>query len=168
MAVRVVKQPQANAIFHDQGVIRMDAKSMFSGSGEPLRPVGAPSPNADMDVAHDAWEQELKRRERAAGLPESSQSANEPLPVPGPGRYVERTPTPSIERVTDITGLPERFTLEIERKGEWWKITAPTVHVGLFVAHQDLIVALSDAPGALAAILRLDGELPRPKRGRKI
>ena len=60
----------------------------------------------------------------------------------------------------DLSGLPERFTLLVERKGDWWKITAPQSHIGLFVAHQDLFVALSDVPGSLAQILRLDGEVP--------
>ncbi len=61
------------------------------------------------------------------------------------------TPTPN-------DGLPDSFTLEIERKpGGYWFVGSPEYR-GLFIcAPGGLDAALADVPTALSALLRLDG-----------
>lgn len=124
----------------------------------------APTRDTTFEAPEDLnYDHMIAEREAALGLPAEST----PAPYVGPGiRYTE-TSTQDQNVVfippgapPDLDGLPDRFTLLIERKGDWWKITAPQSHIGLFVAHQDIFVALSDVPGSLAQILRLDGELP--------
>lgn len=60
------------------------------------------------------------------------------------------------------TTLPSDFAVCVERRPDgWWLVTAPAVHVGLFIIHRDLSVALADVPAALSELLRLDGPVPR-------
>jgi hypothetical protein len=134
-----------------------------------------PLPVGEQD---DAWAREVARREAneatswaADGLmalpPTRVSGGVQPTPVYYPADPVfHELPT---RDPPDLTGLPDRFTLEIGRKADgWWIVTAPAHHVGLFVANQDLLAALNDAPGALAQILRLDGAQPKvAKRGRR-
>ena len=117
----------------------------------------------------DAWLAQVRAREMAEGIrtvqqPSMQTTLSSPVWESGP-----TIATPYTQHTApDLTGLPEKFTLEIESRPDgWWKITSPACHVGLFVAHQDLLTALGDAPGALAQILRLDGPVPAPKRGRR-
>lgn len=111
-------------------------------------------------VDESAWTREVAQRESALGLPAPAPRqtkteviyANQPMAAPE-------------LNVVNISGLPDDFTLRVQQKSDgWWVVTAPEQHVGLFVAHQDLLTALSDAPGALAQILRLDGPVPAKKR----
>lgn len=118
----------------------------------------------------DTWLAQVRARETAEGLREEIRTGLVTLPRTqnsGPGW----NPVPVVappKFLTDLTGLPDKFTLEIEsRPNGWWKVTSPACHIGLFVAHQDLLTALGDAPGALAQILRLDGPVPAVKRGRR-
>lgn len=122
-------------------------------------------------VEDRAWADEVRRREQAAGLPtvaprQSGQLHNIDQSRGGIVTIAGSTPS---RQPSDLSGLPERFTFEIERKPDgWWKVSAPASHIGLFVANQDLLQALSEAPGALAQILRLDGPTPAsPKRKKK-
>ena len=79
----------------------------------------------------------------------------------------EPAPPPNDEP-SDLSSLPDRFALDIERKPNgWWVIRAPDVHVGLYVAAPDLWEALADAPAALAQIVSLDGVVPAKRRGKK-
>lgn len=162
---RAIRSPSTNFIETGAGrSIRMVAGSIGAGGGlpdtamqdgqEPMEPGASPGDN-------DAWARELAQREAAAGLPVAPSAAW----LPGPVEYVAPPPAHSVSRVpTDLSALPDRFSLEIERKPDgWWVVRAPGVHVGLFVAHQDLTVALADAPGALAGIVRLDGVVSKKK-----
>jgi hypothetical protein len=117
-------------------------------------------------VPDDDWSRTIAMREQAEGLPAPRMQPTQSLRSLGEG-YTTALPIVA-QQTVNLEGLPERFTLEVESKPDgWWKVSAPAHHAGLFIAHQDLIVALTDAPGALAQILRLDGPVPaKPKRRR--
>jgi hypothetical protein len=51
--------------------------------------------------------------------------------------------------------MPPTFTLNVTYRDGWFKIRCPECS-GLYIAHHDLTVALSDVPVTLAAIRRLD------------
>lgn len=173
---RLISAPPAQVIHHERGTIRPAAGSSMA-SGVPIRDEAValgPDRTEAPQLADDAWEAELRRRELAEGLPVATAA---PLPTPQqqstafiPAAFVTQLPHPTSRPeadefdAPDLTGLPEKFALEVERKGDWWKVTAPDVHIGLFVAHQDLLIALADAPGALAQIVRLDGMNPRERK----
>lgn len=133
--------------------------------GPPLQPFESEAPD------HDDWQRELLAREAAEGITEPETpflGEDYAMPVahirPGPVTYV---PGPSTAPA-DLTGIPETFGLQVERKADGtWKITAPDVHVGLFVSDRDLCAALAKAPSVLANIVRLDGVMPQPKARRK-
>ena len=144
--------------------------------------MGAPDPHIvnpeepfEAPVSDDVqWQAELRRRESAAGLAAVAQTQHPPWPGDSP-RTIEMANglppivvSPSKQKTDDLTGLPDRFTLVIEKKpDDWWKISAPEHHTGLFIAHKDLYAGLANAPGALALILRMDGSVPVvPKRRR--
>jgi hypothetical protein len=126
-----------------------------------------------------AWDAELRRREMSEGLESPQQQPAQQWVAVGrdkqtlvPTYEVPPSYTAAVAAARadqpDFSTLPDRFTLVVERKpDDWWKITAPESHVGLFIAHPNLLTALTDAPGALAQILRLDGPVPAAKRGRK-
>ena len=89
--------------------------------------------------------------------------------MPGASHTAPIARAPAPRAPADLTGLPERFTLLVEqRPNGFWKVSAPDVHIGLFVAKQDLHEALAEAPGALAQIVRLDGVVTKAARGRKV
>lgn len=164
--VRTVSTPPAQLV---QTGERNQGFRFLAGS------MGAAMPHPDggekFEAATELSEREIAEREAALGL------SSEPEPVrgkpsdtyvpPGHAEEVRRVAAFAdyVNRDADLSTLPDRFTLEIERKGDgWWKVTAPAVHIGLFIAHQDLATALADAPAALAEIVRLDGQVPAAKR----
>lgn len=127
-------------------------------------------PEAPVAVSDDAWAQTLAAREAAEGLASAPEERDDRFYREPPGAYERRGGLPAHQprAPADLTGLPERFSLEIETKPDgWWVVRAPEVHVGLFIAHQDLLLAIADAPVALAAILRLDGLVPKEKRRKR-
>ncbi len=140
----------------------------------------APDPGAQMNegalterfetavVPDDDWSRTVAMREAAEGLPAAQTQPPQQWVRPAPHDAPYTAPATVSRPAVDLDGLPEKFTLEVESKpGGWWKITAPAHHAGLFIAHQDLLVALVDAPGALAQILRLDGPVPTKPRRRR-
>lgn len=129
-------------------------------------------------VVPDAdWERTVAQREAQEGIQHLAQTQHPPYPkemniemgIAGrPETHYTQRVVVEDKPKEDLSSLPDKFTLLIERKPDgWWKITAPDSHVGLYVAYPDLNIALQDAPGALAQILRLDGVVPAAKRGRK-
>jgi hypothetical protein len=160
---RLISAGKVPPVFSDRGSLRWAAGSGNLGAAPEAiladvmpDPVRDPAPDA---VPDDNWAETIRRREAAEGMTAIPELA---LPLRPPGAaYVPAAPS-------DLTPLPDRFTLDIERKPDgWWIVRAPTVHIGLFIAHQDLATALADAPGALAAIVRLDGQVPKPQTRRK-
>jgi hypothetical protein len=149
----------------------MGAPSQPMPGDEPLTNERFEAPAQD----NTAWEQQVRMREMAEGIPEQARGDAEeeraalserlkytPLPA-----YDTLAHIKTIHSATDLSGLPGTFTLEVEQKPDGtWKVTAPGVHVGLFVADRDLGAALSRAPGVLAEIVRLDGVVARPKARR--
>lgn len=177
--VRVVRAAPNTPIFGEGRVVRMGGGNVGPVASRadmdavvPDQPFEA---GAGADTAADQWAQELERRDRAAGIaPVPMVAPSHPVPMdsllPGVGRYVTGPVEPMrVERQpSDLTALPDRFALEIERKpGGMWKVTAPGVHVGLFVAGADLATVLADAPAALANIVSLDGVLAKPRERKK-
>lgn len=124
-------------------------------------------------VVPDAdWERTIAQREAKEGIQRLARTQHPPFKDPnillGPDRMAGAIYTQPAKPTEDLSSLPDKFTLLIERKPDgWWKVTAPDSHVGLYVAYPDLNIALQDAPGALDQILRLDGIVPAAKRGRK-
>lgn len=167
-SVRAVSSPRGGPIQIGTGhTFRMQSGSM----GAPAAPMVSDEPlgvadKFEVTQQDDAnWQAEIRRREMSAGLPPVSAPAAKVEPFWGTASTAASVAPPPIP--VDLTDLPDHFTLEVQRKGDgWWIVRAPTSHVGLFVAHQNLIDALSDAPGALAQILRLDGPVPEIKRRR--
>ena len=145
----------------------------------------APEPGSRSEVDNDSWQAELRMREIAEGL--DDRPVNVPLPPAPNARKLEDYPPPQREShlshrqmpdhdqmdwprlpieiadLTDLSGLPDSFAFHIERKGEKWKVTAPDIHVGLFVADENLSAALARAPGELSKIIAIDGLQPKPK-----
>lgn len=164
---RLISVPSARG-GDDRHGFRQLAGSMGQMAPDPAAPMdeGVPTTKFEAPTVDDVtWQRTVAMREAAEGLPAATprRDYDIPLQVHHPVAPVVRMAEPN-----DLSGLPEKFTLEVESKpGGWWKVSAPSHHAGLFIAHQDLIVALTDAPGALAQILRLDGSVPvKPKRRR--
>ena len=174
---RLVKASAPAPIYGQHTVVRMVSGTMgAAGDPGPTPALGPPKPEPEPVAAsdHDAWSAEVARREAAQGIardvaPPAEQSVprqDDPRQVvPGGITFGPRWPTLYDQQpAPDLSALPERFALEIQRlPGDWWKVTAPGVHVGLFVARQDLAEALVEVPAALAEIVRLDGSAPQPK-----
>lgn len=184
--IRTVQAPRGELIDLGPG----SSMRLISGSmGAPAATTNTPAPLGDtkfetpMDDA--AMAREIARREVAEGLtPSSTFSSVAQRPVPpiqdpnillGPEQplFVGTTAYYRLEGDSlryvgpnaDLSSLPERFTLDIERKAAGsWVVRAPSVHVSLFVANEDLTTALANAPAALAAILALDGPVPAQKK----
>lgn len=168
---------------------------LLAGSmGAPVQPMPGDEPltseRFEAPTQDDAaWEQQLRQREMAEGMEAATFVPQPPAPTRFSGistadpEYYDDPPVrpasityapdmmsrPAAPPVRiDLSGLPGTFTLEVEQKPDGtWKITAPGVHVGLFVADRDLGAALSRAPGVLAEIVRLDGVVAKP-RTRKV
>ena len=162
--VKVVKQ--APNVLHESalGTFRFGAQR-----GASPRPT---STAQTQEEDHATWEAEVKRREarEKIAVPVSAlrptAGSGGVIYTPGGISYVPMVTTPKAAQ-TDMTGLPNSFDLHIELKPDgWWKVTAPTVHAGLFVSNKDLLTALVEAPGLLAQIVRLDGVQVKTRRGR--
>ncbi len=108
------------------------------------------------EVNPDDWERTIRQREMAEGMasPTPDQAVAQP-------RY---TPSTATADLRDLSALPDRFTLAIERKGDAWKVTAPTVHHGLWKAGNDLPSTVNAALNALAEMVSLDGVAATPRR----
>lgn len=161
---------------------------LISGSmGAPseLPPIPAPAVTASVAAlptvetfepgsdAGDDWARQVQMREAAEGLPMNAiERVLDHLPADLAQRRAERLefrdpdaalapPRPPV----DLSPLPDRFALEVERKPNgWWIVRAPGVHIGLFVMAEDLAGALSDAPATLAEIVRLDGMVAKGRK----
>lgn len=177
MAMRVIKAAGPSMPQPENGVARMVAGSMAGSTAPPAlgpQPVvhDRMEPGA-ADLPHDAWEQEIRRREAGAGMAAAASTSAEALKQMsgGIGNNYEVRRAPANMAATDppnLDGLPTKFTVEVEQKSDGiWKITAPSVHVGLWIADRDLGAALYKVPVALAAILQVDGTKPAARRGRK-
>jgi hypothetical protein len=145
--------------------------SPIAGNDPPLDPSGGHEPFEGSVTQDDAvWQQQIRARELADGLPASASPPAEAWSAPA---YREAPATYDrpvyVTEPADISDLPDRFALEIERKPDgMWKVTAPGVHVGLFVADRDLSSALAEAPGVLAEIVRLDGVVAKPRERKRM
>lgn len=138
---------------------RQQANTMFAYSEED-GVIGSIQNPALPDVAFEApedlnYERMVADRERELGLPAT------PHIMPGPVEYY-RPPPPPVPVYTapvedaDLSGLPEKFSLTIERKNDLWKCTSP-VHGGLWKAGPDLPSVVHEALAALAEMVRIDG-----------
>jgi hypothetical protein len=133
----------------------------------------APDPNAPMNegvpterfeaavVADDDWSRTIAMREQAEGLPRANSPTSE---WTAPTAQVQSLPSRRSQQDADLTSLPDRFCLEVERKLDRWKITASGVHTGLWKSGDDLPETLTEALAALAEMVRLDGVVAKPKR----
>lgn len=163
---------------------------LLAGSmGAPTQPMPGDEPLTtepfEAPVQDDAaWERQVRARELAAGLPTlpsvmerattafdftigGTRDPGAPIPQSDREAPIPQAVWREVAKLSDLSGLPSTFTLEIEQKPDGtWKVTAPGVHVGLFVADRDLGAALSRAPGVLAEIVRLDGVVAKPKTRR--
>lgn len=127
------------------------------------QPVELPAGESDAAYAHM-----IAQREALEGLP---QPESIPEPIPNFRPFLRREPEPPRQtqrRQFDFQALPDQFVLNVERKGDSWKITSPA-HIGLWKAGHDLPVVVQDALAALAEMIALDGPVPRPAmRKRKV
>ena len=176
---RAVAAPRGGAVVitgpQNQGY-RLIAGSMGTASeGAPAAPPLSPAkiaavptveafePGADIDA------RVIAEREAAEGL--ISETALERMVNPPvvmdlhysppisltPGSVPHGWKPPPREDV-DLSPLPAKFALDVERKDDgWWVVRAARVHPGLFVAGDDLGAALGEAVEKLAEIVRLDG-----------
>ena len=190
---RVIQAAQAAPVFSKTGALRWAGGSGNLGAPPSAvleavmpRPQTAATTSAvttgpmlepppDDSVGDDAWARTVAAREAAQGIRTPAaprvQHADPVGALGGPMTYVaDGVPLPLPRDPTDLSLLPDRFTLDIERKLDgWWVVRAPAVHIGLFVAAQDLADALARAPDDLAAIVRLDGVVPAvEKKKRKV
>ena len=165
---RVLKAAPSPAIFTELGALRMTSGSM--GAGGPPGPQAMPEPmpmpmpdgNRLADGPDDDWAGEIARREAAAGVATAAVAAPAALNPDYVYDFPARVAATRERPPADLTPLPDRFALDVERKPDgWWVVRAPGVHPGLFCAHQDLATALSEAPEMLAEIVRLDGVVAR-------
>ena len=133
-------------------------------AGEPAAPAAFEAPD-DLN-----YERMIAEREAELGLSSRANgvagAAHIPTPSyyePGPVTYQERPP-PAPTPIADLTSLPDQFALAIERKGEMWKVTAPTVHTGLWKAGTNLPDVVNEALAALAEMVRIDGVVAKGRR----
>lgn len=169
---RLISAPPARGGDDRRGYIQLSGSmgAMAPSPNDPPPSNGA-AEKFESDVVPDtAWERTVAMREMQEGLRATAQTQHPPyepdaahtnsLIFPSP---VKTTPVKHI----DLSSLPERFQLEIERKGDRWKITAPAVHNGLWKSGEDLSATMGEALATLAEMVRLDGIQPAVKRGRK-
>lgn len=172
--VRAVRTPPASLV--QTGEMNKGYRFMSGSMGAATPP---PPQDAAFEAAIELTPEEIRRREEAVGLPLEPESvppasainygilANQ-LDAAEWNRGASSIPmrprgwqSPDI----NLSSLPDRFTIEVERKGNVWVVRAPAVHQALFVADGDLVEALSQAPGRLAEIVNVDGIVPA--KGRK-
>ena len=173
--VRAATPPPGNLIRTGDGNRGYRFESGSIGAWQTIEP-----PPTRFEAAPELTAEQIAERERAAGIePEGVPPAAGYAPVgrpiedpanwnalqPGPVQLVS---SPRRAPVTDLSGLPQRFTLDVERKENgWWVVRSPALHAGIFVAREDICDALAEAPGIIAEILRLDGEQPAKRRRAK-
>lgn len=143
--------------------------TMFAYSPED-GPIGA-MPDGVQAQAFEApddinYERMIAERERELGLPAEptgvrGSAYQTPVYDPGSITYVDRV---AAAPIADLTPLPDRFSLAVERKGDMWKVTAPTVHTGLWKAGEDLPQVVHEALAALAEMVRIDGVVAKGRR----
>ncbi len=138
----------------------MGASPTTSPVGESLTPGVSEPFEAPLEDDRD-FAREIAQREAALGLPPSAP----PMVRYDPLRAV--MPRESSSATADLSSLPPRFALEIERKDDRWKVTAPGVHLGLWKSGPDLHAVVDEALATLAEIVRVDGPTPAPKRRQK-
>lgn len=183
---RLIESPRGGTVTLGQhSSMRLLAGSMgaaqAAGADGPLDASPATAERFEAPIADDAaWAAQVRAREAAEGLPVHVVDRFVNPPIVGvasdhlrhfslaPGSVPPGDWKASLDEEADLSPLPDAFALEIERKPDgMWKVTAPSVHVGLFVADRDLGSALARAPGVLAEIVRLDGVVARPRTGRR-
>lgn len=174
---RVISAPQARGGSDENGWIQR------AGTMGNLLPDGGPIGHLPYDTPPDGafeapddvnYDRVIAERERELGLPAAgvSGAADQPYVYSGkPGsiayvrdipRFIE-SPVPPLPEA-DLTPLPDKFELIVERVNGSWKITSP-LHVGLWRAGADLPAVIEEALGALAMMIAVDG--PKPKGRRK-
>lgn len=116
------------------------------------------------------YERMITERERELGLPMMMApavggAAHQASILPDRIAYSQAVPVPVVYDVpaADLTSLPAKFELVIERVNESWKITSP-LHVGLWRAGTDLPAVIEEALGALAMMISVDGPKPKGRR----
>ncbi len=162
---RLISVPPARG-GDDRRGYRQLSGSMGAMMPDPNAPMneGVPTERFEAPLADDAaWQRTVAMREAAEGLPQAQAA-----PV---AQYIPQTPyippTARADRLNaDLSTLPDRFALEIERKGERWKVTAPAVHSGLWKAGDDLPTVVEESLAALAEMVGLDGVVAKPRRRR--
>ena len=126
---------------------------------------GAQVPDTAFEAPEDIdYARMIREREQELGLPAnpapngvSGAASHLDAYMPEPITYVERT-QPVFIPTADLTPLPDRFALSIERKADGvWKCTAPGVHGGLWKAGTDLPQVVNEALASLAEMVRIDG-----------
>ena len=165
--VRAVRTPPAGLV---QTGERNKGYRFMSGSMGAAE-LAAPTAAEPFEAGVELSAAEIAQREAALGLPPEPESVPATFDfqpprsiLPGRMEYVSR---PLRQESPDLTDLPDRFSLDIERKGSLWVVRAPSVHVALFVSHDDLVEALAAAPGRLAEIVGVDGIVPAKRKGKK-
>lgn len=150
---------------------RQQSGTMFAYSSEdgPIGTIpGSNEPEAAFEAPDDGnYERMIAERERELGLPTGPpgvRGSAYQTPVYEPVPY-ERLPSPSVTFIADLTALPDRFSLTVERKADGvWKLTAPGVHSGLWKAGTSLPDVVNEALASLAEMVRIDGVVAKGRR----
>ena len=121
-------------------------------------------------VPDEDWARTVAMREAAEGIQRLAQTTQPPHAASYSEVDAELNKLPMARRSlsADLSSLPAKFALEIEHKGDRWKVTAPGVHSGLWKSGEDLPSVVEEALAVLAEMMRLDGPTPAAKRGRRI
>lgn len=173
---RVISAPQARGGSDENGWIQR------AGTMGNLLPDGGPIGHLPYDTPPDGafeapddvnYDRVIAERERELGLPAAGVSGAAYQPPVYPGKPGSITYVPDIPRFiespvplpeADLTPLPDKFSLSIERKDGIWKVTAPSVHPGLWKAGPDLPRVVNEALAALAEMVRIDGVIAKGRR----
>lgn len=171
---RVISAPQARGGSDENGWIQR------AGTMGNLLPDGGPIGHLPYDTPPDGafeapddvnYDRVFAERERELGLPAATAptyyaAPSVPTPrsiLPGPISYSEGPLLPMPEPA-DLTALPDKFSLSIERKDGIWKVTSPGVHGGLWKAGPTLPEVVAEALAALAEMVRIDGVIAKGRR----
>lgn len=167
---RLISAPPATGGNIENGWKQLSGSMGALSTGQ--APIG-PIPGVQVaDTAFEApedlnYERMIAEREAELGLPPNpsrvSGAAHRDAYLPGPVTY-QPAPVPAPVPIADLTSLPDRFDLTVERKGEVWKITSPGVHVGLWKAGTDLPEVVHRALASLAEMVSIDGIVAKGRR----